>query len=253
MNLLNSAVLMLMAPSFATDSKPPAEIARTVTLQEDFKYPDGRTEPLRHIVNAVRADGAVVTIRTQGGADDPDSKHELRSVLLPDGRQIFIRGELGIKTTFYQVAPGAELGLRRRYRDQGTDCMKARPGARLTERAEVFVARETLAGLEVIHTRTPVEPASEYWYAPKLGCEVVRQVERARDPEGRYVGTYLQTLKSFTLGDPAPALFRDPTELEEVAPSVASARLAAARGTQSSRANMPGAQVVEGRYFQHRP
>ena len=121
--------------------------------------------------------------------------------------------------------------------------MKTLDGTNASVSGEVLVKKEAADGLETIHTQVTSGHTMDLWYAPKLGCEIVKQVVLMRDGSGKEIGVSTKVLDSYVLGEPEETHFSDPAGYAEVKPSEAAARLM--EQMKGSRPTAPTPDLVE--------
>lgn len=194
-------------------------IARTVVLKEEFRQGADIRILGKHI-KAVRADGTSAEVRS---AIDPATGRELRQqrvVLYADGRKIIVQDSLRAKSTFYRDPARHSRQIKASLRDPRAGCLKTLDGTEVSRSGEIIAGEERIGDLMTVHSRVTQGQTLDIWYAPSLGCEIVRQVVTM---DGGMQS--IQNLESYRGDAEDMTLFAEPEDYEEVAPSEAAARM----------------------------
>lgn len=191
-----------------------AEVARTVVTTQETSTNSSRVRTVR----AVRSDGA--SSRTVYTFDASGKLESVQRYVDADGWRAMSDDTIRAKSTsksqrprVFAVGPDSDAG-----------CETAKGGGPVAF-GSALVGRETVEGYDTAHTRME-NGALDFWYAPALGCEVIRMVARVNG------GEITQRLERATLGEPEASWFETPAGYDEVPPSEFAARLARRAGVK---------------------
>jgi hypothetical protein len=229
-------------------SEPVHTIARTVARKEEFRQ-GGDLMIVGKYVAAVRQNGAYVEVRS---AFEPGTGKEIRQqriVYYADGRKVIFQDALRTKTTFFR-SPGVQNAhFAERLRDPAADCLRTLDGLDTTRNpGHALIGNEPIGDLMTVHVRSVSGSTLDLWYAPKLGCEIVKQVVSLDG--GRQS---IQSLESYSLGEPDATLFAEPDGYQEVTPTEAAARLQEALTGKRLTGTDASLAALEKQYREGRP
>ncbi len=133
----------------------------------------------------------------------------------------------------------------------GTDLRKAA--------GETDGGNETIEGIKSVKVvlRNSNQPEIQMWYAPELGCQLIRRVvnyQHPGDQPGPMIsGSANLVLESVKIGEPAASLFVVPADYEEVAPSELDQRIAEKRTGVRKLWNPENSFAEDRKYAAQRP
>lgn len=231
-----------------TRAEPVQTVARTVIRREEFRQ-SGDLHIVGKHVEAVMENGAYAEVRS---AFDPGTGREIRQqrvVHYADGRKVIFQDALRTKTTFFKTPGVQNAHFAARLRDPNSDCLRTLDGFDTTRNpGHALIGNEQMGDLMTIHVRSVSDKTLDLWYAPKLGCEVVKQVVSI-NPGMQSV----QSLESYKLGEPDPTLFAEPDGYQEVTPTEAAARLQESLSGKRPTQPDAGVAALEKQYRAGRP
>lgn len=118
-----------------------------------------------------------------------------------------------------------------------------------------FAGRTKLLNVDVVEVH---DDAGQYWLAPSYGCLEMKKLVYRTDAQGVRRASSLREVTSLIPGEPDAALFRIPSDYDEVAPSEMGRRECAWKGCRADSASDQAARQqlaakLDDRYQRHRP
>jgi hypothetical protein len=209
-------------------------------------------------VAAMRSDGSMIEIN-QSLDKDGGIVYDQRKLTWADRLTVDFMPQLRAKSTRRSPASAFALFYTGMKRVASEQCLATLSGERTRDTmGEVLVNTETVGAWRAVHTRIsqPNSPVIDSWYAPELGCALVRQVigyQNSSQTGALIQGQSEKVIEWALAGEPDSALFAVPADYEEMPPSELAGRQAERRTGSRSCLNPEIQKAADERYFAQRP
>lgn len=202
---------------------------RTVSLIETSTDSTGAKVKVRH-VRYIRDDGSMATVTQVLKPQSDEIIYENRELIFSDHLIVLLTPEVRAKSTRRAKPERFAQSIVAMRRDPEKECVGNLGGQDLRKTAsEELMGYEQVGGYAALRVLTKGSPEVEAWYAPGLGCELIRQVTRYKrfdTTSSRWItGESVKALESIEIGPPRQDIFTIPGDFEEVKPSELNARI----------------------------